>query len=87
MAADNSRAGTSDLPPIPADAVIVIPVRGAVLFPGAVLPISIGRPRSVAAAQEAVRRELPVGLLLQRDPKLDEPSAADLYQVGTVANV
>jgi ATP-dependent Lon protease len=87
MAADNPPAGAPDLPPLPADALIIIPVRGAVLFPGAVLPIAIGRPRSVTAAQEAVRRELPVGLLLQRDPKVDEPAAADLYQVGTVARV
>ena len=77
----------SDLPPLPADAVIVIPVRGTVLFPGAVLPITIGRPRSIAAAQEAVRRELPVCLVLQRDAQVEDPGPGDLYPVGTVANV
>jgi ATP-dependent Lon protease len=89
MAADDPSAAAtqSDLPPLPGDALIIIPVRGAVLFPGAVLPITIGRQRFVAAVQEAVRRELPVGLLLQRDPKVEEPVAADLYPVGTVAGV
>jgi ATP-dependent Lon protease len=89
MAADDLSAAApgADLPPLPGDALIIIPVRGAVLFPGAVLPITIGRQRSVAAAQEAVRRELPVGLVLQRDPKVEEPAAADLYPVGTVAGV
>jgi ATP-dependent Lon protease len=89
MAAANPTAGMpqGDLPPLPNDALVVIPVRGAVLFPGTVLPITIGRPRSVAAAQEAVRRELPVGLLLQRDAAAEEPGGADLYQVGTVAAV
>jgi ATP-dependent Lon protease len=89
MAADDPSAAATqgDLPPLPGDALIIIPVRGAVLFPGAVLPITIGRQRFVAAVQEAVRRELPVGLLLQRDPKVEEPVAADLYPVGTVAGV
>ncbi len=77
----------TELPPLPADAVIIIPVRGTVLFPGTVLPISVARPRSIAAAQEAVKRELPLGILLQRDAAVEEPSGADLYQVGTVGAV
>jgi len=76
-----------ELPPLPQDAVIIIPVRGAVLFPGTMLPISVGRPRSVAAAQAAVQRELPVGLLLQHEVTVEDPGASDLYQIGTVANV
>jgi ATP-dependent Lon protease len=51
--------------PIPDDAMIVIPMRNTVLFPGVITPITVGRPRSVAAAQEAVRSELKVGFLLQ----------------------
>jgi ATP-dependent Lon protease len=77
----------TDLPPLPQDALVVIPVRGAVLFPGSVMPITVGRPRSVAAAQAAVQRELPVGLLLQRDPAIEDPAGADLYQLGTAAGV
>jgi ATP-dependent Lon protease len=77
----------ADVPPLPADAVVIIPVRGAVLFPGTVLPITVARPRSVAAAQAAVKRELPIGLLLQRDASIEEPGTADLYQVGTVAGI
>ncbi len=76
-----------ELPPLPADALVIIPMRGAVLFPGTVLPVTIGRARSVAAAQAAVQRELPVGLLLQRDEATEDPGEADLYRVGTVANV
>jgi ATP-dependent Lon protease len=87
MAPDNPAQSQADLPPLPDDALIIIPVRGAVLFPGAVLPISVGRQRSVLAAQETVRREVPIGLVLQRDPKADDPGIADLYQVGTVASV
>jgi ATP-dependent Lon protease len=71
---------------LPADALIIIPVRNLVLFPGMVSPIAIGRPRSVAAAQQAVREQRQVGILLQRD-EADEPAPAELYRIGTVANV
>jgi ATP-dependent Lon protease len=71
------------LKPLPRDALIIIPMRGAVVFPGALSPVLVGRAGSVAAAQEAVRRELPAGFLLQRDPKLDSVKPADLYWVGT----
>ncbi|MDO8396938.1 MAG: endopeptidase La [Bradyrhizobium sp.] len=72
---------------IPADALIIVPVRNIVLFPGVVFPITIGRPQSVAAAQQAVREQRPIGLLLQRDPELGEPGPEDLHPVGTLANI
>jgi ATP-dependent Lon protease len=73
--------------PVPEDALIVIPVRNLVLFPGIVLPVSLGRERSVAAAQEAARSERPIGLILQRDPEIALPSGADLYEIGTKAAI
>jgi len=69
------------------DVLIIIPVRNIVLFPGIVLPLSVGRKTTIAAAQEAVRSERPVGLVLQKDPDVNEPGPEDLYKVGTVANV
>ncbi len=69
------------------DELIVLPVRDAVLMPGAIMPIVIGREISIAAAQQAVREERPVGLLMQRDPKLAEPTALDLHRTGTVASI
>jgi len=73
--------------PIPGDALIIVPVRNTVLFPGVVIPITIGRPKSVAAAQQAVREQRPIGILLQRDAELSEPGPDDLYRVGTMANI
>jgi ATP-dependent Lon protease len=72
---------------IPGDAVIIVPVRNTVLFPGVVFPITIGRPKSIAAAQQAVREQRQIGLLLQRDAELSEPGADDLYRIGTLANI
>jgi ATP-dependent Lon protease len=72
---------------IPADALIVIPVRNIVLFPGVIAPISINRPKSIAAAQAALREQRPIGILLQRDPAVEDPGPDDLYRICTVANI
>ncbi len=72
---------------IPADALILITTRNLVLFPGIVLPMTLGRQRSVAAAQTAIRLNRPVGLLLQREAAADDPMPADLNRVGTEANL
>ncbi len=76
-----------ELPPLPADAVPIVPMRNVVLFPGIVLPVTLGREESIAAAQEAVRTGVKVGLLLQRDAAVDKPAPADLYEVGVLATV
>ena len=79
--------GGSSLPPIPSDALIIVPVRSIVLFPGMVLPVTLGRQKSVAAAQQAVRDQRQVGILMQRDPEVADPSALDMHRMGTVANI
>jgi len=58
-----------------------------VMFPGSVFPITVGRERSRAAAQEAVRLERPLGVLLQSNPDIEEPGPDDLHWVGTSATV
>jgi ATP-dependent Lon protease len=82
-----NRSGPGTAPALPPDALIIIPVRNMVLFPGMVVPVTMGRQRSVAAAQEAARSQLNVGILLQRDPEANEPTPAELYEVGTSAGV
>jgi len=76
-----------ELPPLPADAVPIVATRNLVLFPGIVLPVALGREESIAAAQEAVRTGRKIGLLLQRDPSVEKPTATDLYEVGVLATV
>lgn len=72
---------------IPDDALIIIPVREMVLFPGAIAPLAIGRAKSIAAAQQALREQRPVGIVLQRSPEIEEPGPDDLYRVATIANI
>src|SRR5688572_4667741 len=73
--------------PLPEDALIILPVRNMVLFPGLVVPLQVGRERSRAAAQEAVRLQRPLGILLQSKPDVEEPAPGDMHWVGTSANV
>ena len=72
---------------MPPDALIIVPVRNTVLFPGLVLPITVGRPKSIAAAQQAVREQRQVGILMQRDAEVADPTAIDMHRMGTVANI
>ena len=71
----------------PPDVLGILPVRNSVLFPGVVMPLAIGRPQSLAAAQDALRGERPVGIVLQTDPAVDEPGDQHLHRVGTVAEI
>jgi len=88
--ADTTTAPAGPAPataPLPPDALIIVPVRDTVLFPGMVFPITIGRPRSIAAAQQAVREQRPIGVLMQRAAEINEPTAIDMHRMGTVANI
>ena len=87
QAADATSQALVTTRPLPSDALIIVPVRNVVLFPGMVLPLTVGRERSRAAVQEAVRLERPIGVLLQSKPEVDDPGPDDLHWVGTSAGV
>ena len=72
---------------LPEGALIVLPTRNAVLFPGIVVPLALGRPQSIAGAQAAAQGDKPVGVLLQSDPSIDAPGPDHLHRVGTVAEI
>ena len=79
---------TAPAPPsVPPDALIILPVRGAVLFPGSVLPIAIGRPIAVKGAQQAVREQRQIGVLMQKNADEEAPLAADMHAFGSIANI
>jgi len=86
-AAAQEKSARTPVKPLPEDAIIVIPMRNTVLFPGVISPITVGRASSVAAAQEAVRSERSIGFLLQRDARKNEVASQDVYWVGTAGQV
>jgi ATP-dependent Lon protease len=83
----DSQVETDPVPTLPSDALVIVPVRNMVLFPGMVVPISIGRESSIAAAQYAVKNDQAVGILMQRNPDVETPGADDLSSVGTIASI
>ncbi len=84
---ESATRATASARPVPADALIIIPVRNTLLFPGMVLPFTLGRERSIAAAQQAVREQRQVGILMQRAADVADPSPIDMHRMGTVANI
>ncbi|MCC6250587.1 MAG: endopeptidase La [Rubrivivax sp.] len=73
--------------PLPDDVLAVLALRDVVVFPSTVLPLAIGRERSQAAVQDAVRQDRPIGVLMQSRPEAEEPGPDDLHGVGTSAAV
>ena len=80
-------AAAQTFPSLPENTIPIVPVRNLVLFPGIILPLTVGREQSVAAAQAATRAERPIGVVLQRDPDMQTPGPNDLHWVGTLANI
>src|SRR5436305_13028939 len=65
----------------------ILPVRDTVLFPGAVLPLTVGRESSLALVDSLHGDEKFLGVVAQLDPRVEDPAAADLHTVGTLAKV
>jgi ATP-dependent Lon protease len=65
----------------------ILPVRDTVLFPGAVLPLTVGRDSSLALVNALEGDEKFLGVVAQLDPRIEDPAAADLHKVGTLAKV
>src|SRR5437879_11667630 len=65
----------------------ILPVRDTVLFPNAILPLTVGRENSLKLINDLKENEKFIGVVAQRDPRVDNPQAVDLFQIGTVAFV
>jgi ATP-dependent Lon protease len=65
----------------------ILSLRNTVLFPGVVLPISIGRPRSIQLIKDAYRNDKIVGTVAQKDPDIENPNFEDLHSVGTIGQI
>jgi ATP-dependent Lon protease len=78
----------SILPPKPPEALPILPLRNSVLFPASVVPVNVGRPRSVRLIEEAFGGDRPtIGVVAQRAADTEDPGFRELYAVGTVARI
>ena len=69
------------------ETIPILSLRNTVLFPGVVLPISIGRPRSIQLIKDAYRNNKIVGTVAQKDPDIENPDFQDLHPVGTIGQI
>lgn len=69
------------------DLLPILPLRNTVLFPGIVIPITVGRDKSIKLIREAYKKDKIIGTIAQRNPNVNEPSGKDIYKVGTIAQV
>lgn len=69
------------------DIISLLPLRNTVLFPGVVLPITVGRDKSIKAVNEAYKGDKLIGVLAQTDPNIEEPELKDLCTIGTIAKI
>ncbi|HEY3166343.1 MAG TPA: LON peptidase substrate-binding domain-containing protein, partial [Candidatus Binatia bacterium] len=72
---------------VPPGALMLLPLRQAVLFPSTVMPLVVGRPSSLQVVEEAVRQQSRIGFVAQRDPSIEAPRPEDLFPVGTAADI
>ena len=69
------------------DNIIILPLRNTVLFPGIVLPITVSRDKSIKAVNDCYRADKLIGVVAQKDINVEEPTKADLHNIGTVAKI
>lgn len=69
------------------DVLPILPLRNTILFPGVVLPITVGRDKSILAVKEAYKTSKLIGVVGQIDGTIEEPEYSDLFRIGTVAQI
>src|SRR5688500_15285705 len=65
----------------------LLPLRNTVLFPGVVIPITVGRDKSIKAVNDAYKSDKLIGVVAQKDSNVEEPTVSDLEDIGTVAKI
>ena len=72
---------------LPVDVIALVPMRNVVLFPHVLMPITVGRVRSIATIEHALQSKVPIGIVLQKDAAVDNPGLEALCSTGTIANI
>ena len=80
---DEEKINAEEVP----DQLPILPLRNTVLFPGVVIPITVGRDKSITLMREAYRGDRTIGVVAQKDPDIEDPFPSDLHKIGTVARL
>src|SRR5690554_4026884 len=65
----------------------ILPLRNTVMFPGVVIPITVGREKSIDLVNESYRNKTLIGVITQRDEDIQDPEGEDLFQIGTLSRI
>ena len=74
---------SADIP----EEIPIMPLRNTVMFPGIVLPISVGRPKSLRLVNDCIRKKQLLGVITQTDEDVEEPGLSDLHKIGVVSKI
>jgi len=85
-ASESESTDVSNLKKYP-DVLPILPLRGVVVYPQTAVPLTVGQPRSIRLVDEVVGADKLVGLVASKNPELEMPGPADLYNIGTIATV
>lgn len=80
---DELKIETEDIP----DILNILPLRNTVLFPGVIIPITVGRDKSIKLIKDVYKNERIIGVVAQKDPEIEDPGTEDLFDTGTVAYI
>lgn len=69
------------------ESIALLPLRNTVLFPGVVIPITVGRDKSIRAVTDAYKADKLIGVVAQKDSGVEDPGVADLERIGTIARI
>src|SRR3954470_21282051 len=83
---NESDAESNEKVDIPSD-IALLPLRNTVLFPGVVLPITVGRDKSIKAVNDAYKASKLIGVVAQKDSTVEDPEGKDLEPIGTIAKI
>jgi len=83
----NPEEGTDIDPEDIPDELSILPIRNTVLFPGVVIPITVGRQKSIKLVKKAYKGDRIIGVVAQKNVKTEDPSIEDIYRIGTVAKI
>jgi len=83
MVQEKSKGGVVELP----DDIAILPLRDVVVYPHMVIPLFVGREKSIHALDYATRHDQPILLVAQRSADVDDPSTGEIYEIGTLANI
>lgn len=83
ITSDDDSTGTAEIPEI----LPVLPLRNTVLYPGVIIPITIGREKSSKLVHDAFKKDKTIGTVAQKDASIEDPMEKDLYKTGTLAHI